>query len=76
MVDDGAQLARFAQELQQLLQSHRSANGGGCPVRVRYRSHVAEATLRLGDGWRVQASDELLKRLRQQYGSEAVEVLY
>jgi DNA polymerase-3 subunit alpha len=45
-------------------------------VRVRYRGIGAEATLRLGEGWRVQASDELLKRLRQQYGSEAVEVLY
>jgi DNA polymerase-3 subunit alpha len=74
---EGASLgARFAQELQQLLGSHRAAEGGGCPVRVRYRNSAAEATLKLGDGWRVQASDELLKRLRQQFGSEAVEVLY
>jgi DNA polymerase-3 subunit alpha len=73
----GARLGiRFAQELQQLLAAHRPATGGGCPVRVRYRGIGAEATLRLGEGWRVQASDELLKRLRQQYGSEAVEVLY
>ncbi len=74
---DGARLGgRFAQELQQLLAAHRLAEGGGCPVRVRYRGSQAAATLRLGDSWRVQASDELLKRLRQQYGSEAVEVLY
>jgi DNA polymerase-3 subunit alpha len=74
---EGARLgARFAQDLQQLLVSHKPVGGSGCPVRVRYRSASAEATLRLGDGWRVQASDELLKRLRQQYGSEAVEVLY
>ncbi len=66
---------RFSQELQQLLGAHR-ANGGGCPIRLRYRSSEAEALLRLGDGWKVQATDELLKRLRQQYGTEAVEVLY
>jgi len=67
---------RFNQELQHLLASHKPVTGTGCPVRVRYRGTEAEATLRLGDNWRVQASDELLKRLRQQYGKEAVEVLY
>ncbi|MDQ8037416.1 MAG: DNA polymerase III subunit alpha [Pedobacter sp.] len=73
---EGARLGpRFSQELQQLLGAHR-AQGTGCPVRLRYRSPEAEALLRLGDGWKVQATDELLKRLRQQYGTEAVEVLY
>ncbi|HEX6591926.1 MAG TPA: DNA polymerase III subunit alpha [Moraxellaceae bacterium] len=67
--------ARFAQELQQLLTAHRP-DQGGCAVRLRYRRPDAEAVLRLGDKWKVQASDELLKRLRQQYGSESVEVLY
>ncbi len=74
---EGARLGpRFAQELQQLLGAHRSAQGNGCPVRLRYRSADAEALLRLGEGWRVQATDELLKRLRQQYGAGSVEVLY
>ncbi|MES2916981.1 MAG: DNA polymerase III subunit alpha [Pseudomonadota bacterium] len=75
---EGARLgARFGQELQQLLAAHKPPQGGtGCPVRVRYRSSQAEGVLRLGEGWRVQASDELLKRLRQQFGTEAVEVLY
>ncbi len=66
---------RFSQDLQQLLGAHRSPQGG-CPIRLRYRSLEAEALLRLGEGWRVQATDELLKRLRQQYGAESVEVLY
>ncbi len=66
---------RFSQELQQLLGAHR-ASSAGCPIRLRYRSAEAEALLRLGDGWKVLATDELLKRLRQQYGKEAVEVLY
>ncbi|MCC2638611.1 MAG: DNA-directed polymerase PolC [Moraxellaceae bacterium] len=74
---EGARLsARFGPELQQLLAAHRPPEGGGCPIRVRYRNSQAEAVLRLGENWRVQASDELLKRLRQQYGTEAVEVLY
>ncbi|MDF3031481.1 MAG: polymerase subunit alpha [Moraxellaceae bacterium] len=74
-LDSGRLGLRFAQDLQQLLGAHKAAEGG-CPVRVRYRCSTAEGTLRLGEGWRVQASDELLKRLRQQFGSESVEVLY
>jgi len=45
-------------------------------VRLRYRRPDAEAVLRLGEGWKVVPSEELLKRLRQYYGSAAVEVLY
>jgi DNA polymerase-3 subunit alpha len=66
----------FTQNLQRLLSAHKSAESTGCPVRVRYRGTSAEATLRLGESWRVQATDDLLKRLRQQYGHEAVEMLY
>jgi DNA polymerase-3 subunit alpha len=36
----------------------------------------ARGRLRLGDGWRVQPSDELLKRLRQILGPDAVQVIY
>ncbi|MDP2228531.1 MAG: DNA polymerase III subunit alpha [Moraxellaceae bacterium] len=69
--------ARFAQDLQQLLSSHRPASGAqGAPVRLRYRRSDAEAALRLGEQWRVVPSEDLLKRLRQQYGTAAVEVLY
>ena len=50
--------------------------GGGCPVLIQYRSEQAQATVRLGDEWRVFATDELLIRLRRQLGNEAVEVKY
>ena len=55
------------------MRHHRVTDGSGGHERP---CRPAEATLRLGEAWRVQASDELLKRLRQQYGAGAVEVLY
>jgi DNA polymerase-3 subunit alpha len=69
--------SRFIQELHQLLSGHRPAkDSAGTVVRLHYCRPDVEATLRLGDGWRVNPSEELLKRLRQQLGKEAVEVLY
>ncbi|MEC4748089.1 DNA polymerase III subunit alpha [Methylomicrobium sp. Wu6] len=50
--------------------------GGTCPVLIQYRSAEAQATVRLGDEWRVFATDELLLRLKRQLGNEAVEVKY
>ncbi|MGJ0484156.1 MAG: DNA polymerase III subunit alpha [Methylomicrobium sp.] len=50
--------------------------GGACPVMIQYRSEQAQATVRLGDEWRVFATEELLLRLKRLLGSEAVEVKY
>ncbi|MGR8950889.1 MAG: hypothetical protein ACU83V_00520 [Gammaproteobacteria bacterium] len=50
--------------------------GGACPVMIQYRSAEAQATVRLGDEWRVFATDELLLRFKRQLGNEAVEVKY
>ncbi|MFP5429884.1 MAG: hypothetical protein ACLGHE_02745, partial [Gammaproteobacteria bacterium] len=76
-VDAAAAGSRFLQELQQLLAGHRPLAGqNGAVIRLHYRRPDVEATLRLGDGWRVNPSEELLKRLRQQLGKESVEVLY
>ena len=76
-VDAATAGSRFLQELQQLLAGHRPQAGqAGAVIRLNYRRPDVEATLRLGDGWRVNPSEELLKRLRQQLGKEAVEVLY
>jgi DNA polymerase-3 subunit alpha len=50
--------------------------GGTCPVLIQYRSEQAQATVRLGDEWRVFATEELLLRLKRQFGNEAVEVKY
>jgi DNA polymerase-3 subunit alpha len=45
-------------------------------VLIQYRSEQAQATVRLGDEWRVFAAEELLLRLKRQLGNEAVEVKY
>jgi DNA polymerase-3 subunit alpha len=50
--------------------------GGGCPILINYRSAQAQALVRLGDEWRVRASDELILRLKRLLGTEAVDVKY
>ena len=49
---------------------------GDLPVRLRYRRPGAAGELVLGDTWRVEPTDALLKRLRQLLGSDAVSVVY
>ncbi len=49
---------------------------GRCPVWVHYRGGSAEARLTLGEQWQVRPTDELLHRLRELAGEEAVRVIY
>jgi len=63
----------FTEQLKSVLKPFK---GGGCPIVMHYKSHQAQATLRLGDDWRVQASDELILRLQRLLGAEAVEIKY
>jgi DNA polymerase-3 subunit alpha len=49
---------------------------GDLPVRLRYRRPGAAGELVLGDAWRVEPTDALLKRLRQLLGGDAVRVVY
>jgi DNA polymerase III subunit alpha len=49
---------------------------GDLPVRLRYRRPGAVGDLVLGDAWRVEPTDALLKRLRQLLGADAVRVVY
>ncbi|MGM0593930.1 MAG: DNA polymerase III subunit alpha [Pseudomonadota bacterium] len=49
---------------------------GGCPVEIDYQRPDARARIRLGQAWRIRPSDELLGRLRQLLGEEAVRVEY
>jgi DNA polymerase-3 subunit alpha len=49
---------------------------GGCPIALDYRNGAGAARVRLGNEWRVRPSDELLGRLRQLLGEEAVRVEY
>ena len=51
-------------------------SGTGLPVHVQYLRSGVRGRLVLGNDWRVRPADELLKRLRQRLGSEAVRVSY
>ena len=59
--------------LRELLTPHRN---GGCPVRIAYRNAGANCELELGEGWRVDLSDNLLKNLRERLMEENVQVVY
>jgi DNA polymerase-3 subunit alpha len=68
---------KFPHDLRDLLSAFRAEQGRvATPVRLRYRRYDAEAAFALGEAWRVSPADELLKRLRAQYGNEAVQVIY
>ncbi|MEA3276945.1 MAG: DNA polymerase III subunit alpha [Pseudomonadota bacterium] len=73
----GACLKMSADEVVQELAAVLSAfRGGGLPVQVDYRRSGVRGRLRLGDDWRVQPAEELIRRLRRLFGIDAVRVAY
>ncbi|MAK92749.1 MAG: DNA polymerase III subunit alpha [Oceanospirillaceae bacterium] len=48
----------------------------GCPIVLDFCNSVARCDIRLGDGWRVNPSDDLLQELRYAYGDESVELVF
>ncbi|WP_290702969.1 DNA polymerase III subunit alpha [Amphritea sp.] len=46
------------------------------PVALRYSRKDASATLSLGDAWQVPPTDELLLKLKDQFGGDAVRIRY
>ena len=58
----------FNHRLKSLLDPHRCREQG-CPVAVLYESAGARARISLGHDWQVQASDDLLFNLRNEFGS-------
>jgi len=50
--------------------------GGNCRVELDYFADAASGRIRLGDEWRVDARDELLRQLRGLFGADAVSVGY
>jgi DNA polymerase III subunit alpha len=59
------------------LQSALKAYGrGSCPVAIDYVTATACARVRLGDEWRVHATEALLDQLRAHVGDEAVKIEY
>ncbi len=63
-----------AATLKTLLEPYRS--NGACPVEVRYRNGGASVEMQLGDNWRVNLDDALMKSLNEWLRPENVEVLY
>lgn len=64
--------ANLEQRLQQIFTDHN----GQTPISIQYEGIDARAKIRLGDQWQVSLSDELLEKLRGQFGKERVNVLY
>ncbi|MBN1006376.1 DNA polymerase III subunit alpha [Amphritea pacifica] len=58
----------------ELLQAHKG--DVNMPVALRYSSDNASATLCLGEAWQVKPSDELLLKLKDQFGGDAVRIRY
>jgi len=72
-LESGRLPARFVAQLGEYFEPYRE---GGCPVVIDYQRSDARALLRLGEEWRVRPEDELLQRLRQEYGSDRVKLVY
>lgn len=53
-----------------------SYHGGGCPIFISYKNDEAMAKLTLGDNWKVHPKEELLIKLKQQFGDINVSLVY
>ena len=65
----------FNQKLKVLLSPHRQINQGS-RVNIRYGLTEAEATLSLGENWKVNPSDDLLSSLKREFGEKRVKIDY
>lgn len=66
-------LSDYILELEHILTAYR---GGNCPLRISYQANGARAVLAFGDDWRVQPTDELIRRLERLARPGRVEVKY
>jgi DNA polymerase-3 subunit alpha len=70
---NGANAHDYRQELMQILTPFR---GGTTGIRLHYQTAGAAGDLLFGQTWRVNPTDELLRRLGRLLGSENVRVIY
>ena len=63
----------FEQDFSQIL---KPSTPGCCPVTIAYRRSDAQGMLRLDACWQVRPADELIQRLKEKYGNEAVALHY
>jgi DNA polymerase-3 subunit alpha len=72
-LDSGSLPAHFVRQLSEILDPYRE---GRCPLVIDYQRSNARAQLRLGAAWQVRPEDDLLQRLRDQYGTGKVRLVY
>ena len=72
-LESGNLPANFIRELSSILDPYRE---GRCPLVIDYQRSNARAQLRLGNAWLVRPEDDLLQRLRDQYGTAKVRLVY
>ncbi|OYY48268.1 MAG: DNA polymerase III subunit alpha [Methylophilales bacterium 28-44-11] len=67
-----------AQKLSAILNPYRSRNTEKklCPVKIEYHNAQGQASLMLGDDWRVELHDDLLKHLHAWLSKDNVKILY
>jgi DNA polymerase-3 subunit alpha len=70
---NGLDASGFREKLQQILHPFR---GGSTGIRLRYQTSEASGDIQLGQEWRVNPTDELIRRLEQLVGPGAVNVEY
>lgn len=77
-LESGTLPANFKQDLASLLQPFRNSpqQPAKCPILIDYRRSDAKCMLKLGTDWVVRPEDELLHALRNQYGMDAVKLIY
>ncbi|AKH70273.1 DNA-directed DNA polymerase III PolC [Spongiibacter sp. IMCC21906] len=66
----------LASNVEQLKGALTVAKGGRCPVVVQYQRPEGYARLRFGEEWKILPKDELLQRLRDDYGTNNVVINY
>jgi DNA polymerase-3 subunit alpha len=47
-----------------------------CPIKIEYHNQEAQASLMLGDSWRVELQDDLIRHLEGWLSKENVKILY
>ncbi len=71
--ENGLSQGGFLRQLQEMLAPYR---GGSCSVCLDLKTPGARGLLEFGEEWRVNPSDELLRRLERFLHQDAVEILY
>ncbi|MEJ2611383.1 MAG: DNA polymerase III subunit alpha [Candidatus Thiodiazotropha sp.] len=73
MALNGSAPSTLCEKLEQILTPFQ---GGSTAIRLHYQTPLACGDIQLGQEWRVNPTDELLRRLEQLFGSGSVQVGY